>query len=173
MVDQMLGGLFGAQDTDDEPTRRRRAHDFIDRHERGMHDQMSNDEVLQNYRATTAQLSPDEYRQTARDAMRQMSPEQRKALRREMRQRSGGRYEPASESPEDMAQTMQQAHQDNQSHGGLGSLFGFGGSDASQPKSEESSPVDKVKGVLYNPIAKVALAGMAAVAAKKLNDRGL
>ena len=80
MVDQMLGGLFGSQDTDDEPTRRRRAQDFIDRHERGMHHQMSDAEVLQNYRATTAQLSPDEYRQTAKDAMRQMSPEQRREL---------------------------------------------------------------------------------------------
>src|SRR4029079_19090486 len=154
MVDQMLGGLFGSQDTDDEPTRRRRARDFIDRHERGAHDQMSDAEVLQNYRATTAQLSPDEYRQAARRDMLQMSPEQRKELRREMRQRSGGRYEPASESPEDMAKAMQQAHQDNQSHGGLGSMFGFGGSDASQPKSEGSSPIDKVKGGLEKPTPK-------------------
>src|SRR4051812_19915312 len=81
MVDQMLGGLFGSQDQDDAPTRQRRVHDFIDRHQRGAHDQMPDAEVLQNYRAATANLSPQEYQQAAAEAMRQMTPEQRRELR--------------------------------------------------------------------------------------------
>jgi len=32
MVDQFLGGLFGSKDDDDEPTRRKRANDFVDRY---------------------------------------------------------------------------------------------------------------------------------------------
>ena len=56
---------------------------------------------------------------------------------------------------------------------GIGSLFGLGGSDESKPTSTGSSPLDKAKSVLESPIAKVAMAGVAAVAAKKLSERGL
>jgi hypothetical protein len=71
IVDQLLGGLFGSND-DDEPTRRRRARDYVDRYERGVYDQIGDDEVLQNSRTATAQLSPDEYYSAATDASRQL-----------------------------------------------------------------------------------------------------
>ncbi len=127
MVDQMLGGLFGSQDQDDEPTRRRRAHDFIDRHQRGAHDQMPDAEVLQNYRAATANLSPDEYQQAAAEAFRQMTPEQRHELRHYLKHRSNDRINPADDSPEEVAKAMQQANQGQQGDGGLLSHLGLGG----------------------------------------------
>ena len=75
MVDQLLGGLFGSQDDDDEPTRWGRARDFVDRYEqRGAYDQIGDDEVFHNYRAATSRLSPDEYHQAAADAMRPDEP---------------------------------------------------------------------------------------------------
>src|SRR3954454_12498210 len=111
MVDQLLGGLFGSQDQDDVPTRQQRARDFIDRHQRGAHDQMPDAEVLQNYRAATANLSPQEYQQAAADALRQMTPEQRRELRHYLRHRSNDQINPADDSPEEVAKAMQQAHQ--------------------------------------------------------------
>ena len=165
MVDQMLGGLFGSQDQEDEPTRRRRAHDFIDRHERGAHDQMPDAEVLQNYRAATANLSPEEYQQAAAEAFRQMTPEQRRELRRYLKHRSNDRINPADDSPEEVAKAMQQANQGQQGDGGLLSHFGLGG--AGDTKMPDTSGL---QGVLDNPIVKVAIAGVAAMAAKKLTD---
>ncbi|MCC7023090.1 MAG: hypothetical protein IT338_09690 [Thermomicrobiales bacterium] len=167
MVDQLLGGLFGTQDQDDEPTRRRRAHDFIDRHERGAHDQMSNAEVLQNYRAATAGLSPDDYQRAATDAFRQMSPEQRRELRREMRQRSRDRYGAQDDTPEEMGRAMRQAHEENRGSGGLAGLFGLGGGNDARAGEQQKSGLE---GMLDNPLVKVGIAGIAAMAAKKLTE---
>jgi hypothetical protein len=59
MVDQLLGGLFGGQDDEDEPVRRQRATDFIQRYERGApYDSIGDDEVIQNYQTVAGRLSP-------------------------------------------------------------------------------------------------------------------
>jgi hypothetical protein len=171
MVDQLLGGLFGAQDQEDEPTRRRRARDFVDRHERGRHNEMSDAEVLQNYSAATSQLSPDEYRQVATDAFSQMSPEQRRELKQYMRQRGGGRFNVPEndDSPAAMAQAAQQAQQQDQGGGGLLGFLGLGKSEPKPaPSKPEEGPIDSMFG---NPLVKVAVAGIAAMAAKKLTEQ--
>jgi hypothetical protein len=165
MVDQFLGGLFGSNDDDDEPTRRRRANDFVDRYDRGAYDQIGDDEVLQNYRAATSNLSPDQYQMAAADAVRQMSPEQRRELRRELKRRSRDRFDAKDDSPEEVARAMQQANQE-QDGGGLAGLFGLGGSDGSGAQSQGGG----IGGMLDNPVAKVAMAGVAAMVAKKLTD---
>jgi hypothetical protein len=164
MVDQLLGGLFGAQDDDDE-TRRGRARDFADRYERGAYDQLGDDEVIQNYRAAASRLSPEEYQTAVADSLRKMDKEQRRELRREMRRRSRDRYDAADDSPEELAKTMQRADQEEQGGGGLAGLFGLGGDGR-----DSGSPGGGLQGVLDNPLAKVAMAGVAAFAAKKLTD---
>lgn len=172
MVDQLLGGLFGATDQDDEPTRQRRARDFVERHERGAHDQMSDAEVLQNYRAATSRLSPDEFRQVAGEAFSQMSPEQRRELKRYMRQQSRGKVnlpDDDDDSPDVLAQATQQAQQD-QEHGGLLGFLGLGDkpdAPAAQKQQPQEGPIDSM---FSNPLVKVAVAGLAAVAAKKLTE---
>jgi hypothetical protein len=165
MVDQLLGGLFGGQDQDDEPTRRGRARDYVDRYERGAYDQMSDDEVLHNYQTASRRLSPDDYEHSARDALRRMSPEERRELRRYMRQRSQDRFDANDDSPEELARAMRRADlQDEQGGGGLASLFGFGDGDQSgRGQQQQGSPA----GMLDNPLAKAALAGVAAMAAKR------
>src|SRR5215211_2050344 len=165
MVDQLLGGLFGSKDDDDEPTRRRRARDYVDRYERGAYDQIGDDEALHNYRTATSRLSPDEYHAAATDAMRNLSPEQRRELRRELKHRSRDRFDAKDDSPEEVARAMQQANQD-QDGGGLAGLFGLGGS----PSSGGQSQGGGITGMLDNPVAKVAMAGVAAMVAKKLAD---
>ena len=162
MVDQLLGGLFGGQDQDDEPTRRGRARDYVDRYERGAYDRMSDDEVLHNYRTASTRLSPDDYEQSARDALQRMSPEERRELRRYMRQRSQDRFDASDDSPEELARAMRRADlQDEQGGGGLASLFGFGGD------SNDRRDQNQGGGMLDNPLAKAALAGVAAMAAKR------
>jgi hypothetical protein len=165
MVDQLLGGLFGAKDDDDEPTRRRRARDFVDRYERGAYDQIGDDEAVHNYRTATSQLSPDEYQRAAADAVRQLSPEQRRELRRELKRRSRDRIDVKDDSPEEVARAMQQANQEHEG-GGLAGLFGLGGSQASGSQAQGGG----IGGMLDNPVAKVAMAGVAAMVAKKLTD---
>jgi len=169
MVDQLLGGLFGGNDDDDEPTRRRRATDFVDRYERGAHDQIGDDEVVQNYRATTSRLSPDQYQQAATDAFRNMSQEERRELRREMKRRSKDRFDAADDSPEEIARAMQKADQEESGGGGIAGLFGFGGDDADKNRNAQPQG-GGIGGLFDNPLAKVAMAGVAAMAAKKLTD---
>jgi hypothetical protein len=165
MVDQLLGGLFGAQDDDDDDTRRQRARDFADRYERGAYDQMGDDEVIQNYRAAASRLSPEEYQMAAADSLRRMPKEQRRELRREMRRRSRDHVDAADDSPEELAKAMQHADQEEQGGGGLAGLFGLGGGDG-----QEGDARGGLQNVLDNPLAKVAMAGVAAFAAKKLTD---
>lgn len=166
MVDQLLGGLFGAQDDDDDDRRRGRARDFVDRYERGAYDEIGDDEVVHNYRTAASRLSPDEYQQAAADALRQMDPEQRKELRREMRRRSRDRFDASDDSPEELARTMRRADEEDQGGGGLAGLFGLGGGDSSDKPQQGGG----IGGILDNPLAKVAMAGVAAMAAKKLTD---
>lgn len=170
MVDQLLGGLFGAQDDDDDNKRRGRARDFADRYDRGAYDQMGDDEVIHNYRAASSRLSPEEYQTAAADAMRKMDPEQRRELRREMKRRSRDRYDATDDSPEELARTMQRADQEDQGSGGLAGLFGFGGGDAKHDNRAQPQG-GGIGAVLDNPLAKVAMAGVAAFAAKKIAER--
>jgi hypothetical protein len=82
-----------------------------------------------------------------------------------MRRRSRDRYDAADDSPEELAKTMQRADQEEQGGGGLAGLFGLGGDGR-----DSGSPGGGLQGVLDNPLAKVAMAGVAAFAAKKLTD---
>ena len=168
MVDQLLSGLFGSNDDDDVETQRRRARDFADRAERNPRDLDAN-EVLQNYQATTSRLSPEQYQRAAEEAFSKMSPDERRELKREMRRRARLQDQNAADdddSPAVLAKSAQQAHQEHESGGGLAGLFGLGGGDNKTVDNAKSG----LEGVLDNPLAKVAIAGIAAVAAKHLAD---
>ncbi|MFN8675055.1 MAG: hypothetical protein U0Z70_01635 [Thermomicrobiales bacterium] len=167
MVDQLLSGLFGSNDTDDVDTQRRRARDFADRAERNPHE-LDPNEVLQNYRATTSRLSPDQYQRAAEEAFSKMSPEERRELKREMRRRSrmqNPHDQDDDDSPAVLAQSAQQAHQEHESSGGLAGLFGLGGDNKTVDNAKSG-----LENILDNPLAKVAIAGIAAAAAKHLAD---
>ena len=175
MVDQFLGGLFGSKSDDDEPTRRKRANDYVDRYDRGAYDQMGNDEVLHNYRAATSQLSPDEYQAAATDAMRNMSPEQRRELRRELKHRSNDRFNAKDDSPEEVAAPCSRPTRTKGVAGWRGSSVsvvqsGSGSQSQGSQSQGGQSQGGGIGGVLDNPVAKVAMAGVAAMVAKKLTD---
>jgi hypothetical protein len=169
MVDQLLGGLFGGQDEDDEPVRRQRATDFIDRYERGRpYDGIGDDEVLQNYRATAGRLSPQEYEEAAAEAFSRLSPEERRELKRRMRQqRRAEKLDDDDDDPRTMAREVSQYRQQGDDDplggllGGLGSMFGGGGS---APASGSQAQGD----LLGGPLGKAVLGGVAAFAMKKM-----
>jgi hypothetical protein len=168
MVDQLLSGLFGSNDADDVEVQRQRARDFADRAERNPRDLDAN-EVLQNYRATTSRLSPEQYQRAAEEAFSKMSPDERRELKREMRRRARMQNQDDQDdddSPTVLAQTAHQAHQQHESGGGLAGLFGLGGGDDKSADDTKGG----IGGLLDNPLAKVAIAGIAAAAAKHLAD---
>ncbi|MCA9862563.1 MAG: hypothetical protein KC442_07755 [Thermomicrobiales bacterium] len=167
MVDQLLSGLFGSSDADDVDTRRKRARDFADRAERNPRDLDAN-EVLQNYRATTSRLTPEQYQRAAEEAFSKMSPEDRRELKREMRRRARQQDRDDrddDDSPAVLAQAAQQAHQEHEGGGGLAGLFGLGGENKTVEDTKSG-----LENILSNPLAKVAIAGIAAAAAKHLAD---
>jgi hypothetical protein len=170
MVDQLLGGLFGGQDDEDEPVRRQRATDFIERYERGRpYDGIGDDEVLQNYQATAGRLSPQEYEEAIADSFGRLSREERRELRRRLRKQRGAQLrDDDDDDPRTMAREVSQYRQQGTDDplggllGGLGGMFGGGG--ASTQASGSQSPGDLFGG----PLGKAVLGGVAAYAMKKM-----
>jgi hypothetical protein len=172
MVDQLLGGLFGGQDDDDEPVRRQRATDFIERYERGRpYDGIRDDEVIQNYQTVAGRLSPQEYEEATADAFGRLSREERRELRRRMRQQRGAQMrDDDDDDPRLMARELSQVRQQGSADplggllggGGLGGMLGgmVGGSSNQQGSSGGD--------LLGGPLGKAVLGGVAAFAMKKM-----
>jgi hypothetical protein len=168
MVDQLLGGLFGGQDDEDEPVRRQRATDFIERYERGRpYDGIGDDEVIQNYQTVAGRLSPQEYEEATADAFGRLSREERRELRRRMRQQRGADLrDDDDDDPRLMARELSQYRQQGSEDplsgllGGLGGMFGGGGSSQQQGSAGGD--------LLGGPLGKAVLGGVAAYAMKKM-----
>jgi len=165
-MDQILGGLFGGNDDDDEPTRRNRADDFVQRYQTGQPwEGINGDEAAQNYRQVSRNLSPDEYEDAAREAFERMPADQRQQFGQMLQGQmggSGGSGGPV-EDPRQLAGLTRQFRQ--QQPGGLESLFGGGGNDRG------GNDGGGIGGMFDNPIAKAALGGVAAIAMQKLFKR--
>lgn len=168
-MDQLLGGLFGSQDNDDEVRRQGRAQDFVSRYETGpLSEGYTNDEALHNYSQVAGRLSPQQYEEAASEAFGKMSKEERRELRRSMRQRGGanvGFDDDDRDDPREMARAAAQYRQ--QDPGGLAGLFGMGGGQQQQQQQQQQQS-GGIGGLMDNPLAKVAMGGIAAVALKKM-----
>jgi hypothetical protein len=174
MVDQLLGGLFGGQDDEDEPVRRQRATDFIDRYERGRpYDGIGDGEVIQNYQTVAGRLSPQEYEEAAAEAFGRLSREERRELRRRLRQQRGAEMrDDDDDDPRTMARELSQVRQQGSDDplgglfggGGLGGMLGgmMGGGGSSTQGSSASGDL------LGGPLGKAVLGGVAAFAMKKM-----
>jgi hypothetical protein len=170
MVDQLLGGLFGGQDDEDEPVRRQRATDFIDRYERGRpYDGIGDDEVIQNYQTVAGRLSPQEYEEAAAEAFGRLSREERRELRRRLRQQRGAQVrDDDDDDPRTMARELSQVRQQGSDDplGGLGGMLGgmLGGGSSGQQQGSAGGDL------LGGPLGKAVLGGVAAFAMKKMMD---
>ncbi len=176
MVNQLLGGLFGGQDNDDDQTRRMQAQDFVNRYEQGAPwDNISGDEALHNYHNVSQRLSPQEYEESAAEAFQRMSPQERAQFAQLLQQQGGVQFGGGNyDDPRQLAQMTSQYRQQNE--GGLGALFGGSGGGGGLGSmlggalggSGGGSGGGGMDDMLNNPLAKAALGGIAAMAMRKM-----
>lgn len=135
--------------------------DFVTRYEQGPpHEGYSAEEALNRYQQVAPQLPADQYQQVAEEAFQRMSPQQRQQFAEYVQQQTKTQGLPAptvqpqqSQDPRALAQMLTGMHQ--QQPGMLAQLFGGGGGARSD-------------GALQNPAAKAVLAGIAALAVKRM-----
>ena len=163
-----LGGQQGQQDYGD----------FVNRYQQGHPAEgYDDDEVMNRYQQVSSNLPPEMYQQSAQEALARMSPDERAQFAQQMRQHFSqngmpmGSFETQDyerdQDPNFLAGIMGNAHQQNPNllagllggGGGLGGLMGGGAGGA-------------LGGLMGgggggNPLAKAALAGVAAMAAKR------
>ena len=160
MLEQLLGGGKQRSDWDD----------FVGRYDQGPPwAGISDGEALNRYQQVAPQLPPDVYKQSAQEAFARMSPQERAQFVQYMRQRAqqqnlnfpdlnqDGIDDRVQRDPGELARMTTRMRQ--QQPGGLGALLGGGGGGGGMGD------------MLSNPLAKAAMAGIAAMAVKKMMDR--
>jgi hypothetical protein len=139
------------------------AGDFIQRFERGAPwDGIGDHEALDHYGRVAGSLQPDEYRESAREAFSRFSPDERRQygelLRQQARRQDFGLQDLGEGQDERLQDPGMLADLTSRLHGaGPGVLRGVLGGGG---------------GALSNPLAKAALAGIAAMAMKRMMGRG-
>jgi hypothetical protein len=145
--------------------RRQEYEDFVNRYEQGEPwDGVSDNEAMSRYDEVSSRLSDDDYELSAQEAFQRLSPDQRRELARMLRQQGRERGVQLAEfddddderyarDPRELARMTRQVRKEQP--GGLGALLGGG----------EGGGVGAMLG---NPLAKAALAGVAAKAAKRM-----
>jgi len=161
LLDALLGGAQGREEN----------QAFLQRFEQGPPwEGYSDQEVLKRYGTVAGQASAQEYQQAASEAFGRMSPEQRvefgQLLQRKARERQldlGGLEKSGIQDFQDAQRLAQLTGQVHEQPGLLRSILGGSGEQQGQQQV----------GLLNSPIAKAALAGIAAMAIKKvLGARG-
>jgi hypothetical protein len=125
--------------------------------EQGQHDQVPDQQVQQGYSQVAAQLPQDQYVQAARDAFDKLTPEQREQLAQELQTQ-------AQQHGVNIPAVQQQPPTDP---GGLANAMG-------QVHAEQPNILQQMfapGGTFSSPIAKAALLGITAFAAKQLTAR--
>jgi len=149
-LNDLLGGQAGQQ-----------LQDFANRWQSGNAHEMSGQEVADTYGKVAPNLTPDQYQASAQEAFEKLTPEQRSQFAQWLQTQSqqqgvavpdldGDGVDDRLSDPGRLAQVTTQVHQ--QKPGIFEQLLGKGGT---------GGPLD-------NPIAKVALAGITAMAAQRL-----
>jgi hypothetical protein len=139
--------------------RQQQLKDFIGRVEQGPpHEGFTDQEALDRHEQIASRLSPDEYRQAAEQAVSRLSPDERAQLGQQLIEQARGQGLQASTGEQDTSTPggLAGLMAGLQQQGGLGSLLGGSGGAA---------------GILANPLAKAALGGIAAMAAKQALGR--
>ncbi len=171
LLQNLLGGGQGRQEF----------QDFVNRYDRGApYEGISEQEAMQRYRQVAPQLPPDVYQQSAQDAFAQLTPQQRRQLGQYLRQQTrhqnlnfpdldGDGVDDRFQDPNFLAQVTGRMHQ--QQPGLLDQLLGgaMGGMGGQMGAGRHAQGGGNL---LENPIAKAALAGIAAMAVKRMMGGG-
>ena len=171
LLQQLLGG--GQQ---------QEYQDFVNRYDQGApYEGITGQEALNRYQQIAPQLPPDVYQQSAQEAFSRMSPQERMQLGQYLMQgaqqqginfpdmnRDG--IDDRMQDPNYLAQMAGQMHQ--QQPGLMSQILGGGGGGGMMGGGNQMGGGGQMGGgnignMLDNPIAKAALAGVAAMAAKR------
>ena len=165
-LQSLLGGRQGGAQQ-----QRRDYQDFVGRYEQGAPwDGISDQEAAQRYQQVASRLSPQEYELSAEEAFARLSPQERlqlgRLLQQQARQRgvdapdlNGDGIDDRLQDPGYLARAA--GRTDQQQPGLLGQLLGAGAPGGAQAGWGAAGGAGNL---LSNPLAKAALAGIAAVA---------
>ena len=135
--------------------------DFLARYEQGRPEEGYDDnEVAERYRQVAGQVDPETYEHAARDSFDRLDPAQRAELGRALRgaaQEQGVAADDDSDEPASLARLARRSHE--RSPDLLGQLLGGGAG---------GGLGGGLGSLLSNPAAKGALAGIAAMAVKRM-----
>jgi len=154
-LDDLLGG----------GQKQKEFRDFVTRYDQGHPSEGYTDaEVLDRYTSVAHEVPREQYAEAAREALARMSPEERAAFAKALQERaqSQGVSLPSrvGTSPGDLGGVLTDLHQ---TPGRLRDLLGGGGPSSSAP----SGGAGGVGNMLSSPLAKAALAGIAAMVARR------
>jgi hypothetical protein len=159
ILDELVGG----------GQRQKEYRDFVNRYEQGHPSEgYSDQEVLKRYGEVSDAVSPDQYAKAAQEALSKLSPEERAAFVKMLQERAAARGVTLSREvkpePKELGQILTDLHQ---KPGQLRDMLG-GGNVQSRGQAPESSPIGAM---LASPMAKAVLAGIAAMAIKRMVGR--
>jgi hypothetical protein len=159
----MLDDLLGSGRRQQEYT------DFVRRYDQGHPSEgYSDQEVMERYRDVAHAVPRDEYAQAAQEALARLSPEERAAFAKMLQQRAAAKGMPlpgdVTSNPNDLGQVLTNIHE---MPGRLRDLFGTGG-ERGATQSQEGGGLGSM---LSSPLAKAALAGIAAMVVKRAMNR--
>jgi hypothetical protein len=165
MLNDLLGNLMGNKQQRDD------YGDFARRYDQGHPSEGYDDrEVYDRYNQVTRNMPDDMYVDSAEEAFRRMSPQERQEFGRHMQQRARQQnvsipdfnqdgIDDRMQDPRAMAEMTGRMRQ--QQSGGLGGLLGGGGMGGGGGQGS----------LFENPLARAAMAGIAAAAVKKMISR--
>jgi hypothetical protein len=152
--------------------------DFVKRYDQGHPAEgYSDEEVLDRYRDVAHAVPADQYAQAAQEALARLSPEERAAFVRMLQERAQTQNvrlpERMESNPQDLGSVLTDLHQ---TPGRLRDLLGGGapapGPSARVPGQGAGAPAEGGLGslgsLLGSPLAKAALAGIAAMVARRV-----
>ena len=153
ILDELLGG-----------GQRQTFEDFVKRYEQGHPAEgYSDQEVVDRYRDVAHAVPPDQYAQAAQEALARLSPEERaefvKLLQERARARGVALPRQVGTDPRDLGQVVTDLHEKP------GQLREVLGGESRAPQAPGSSPLGNV---LASPVARAALAGIAAMVVKRV-----
>jgi hypothetical protein len=154
ILDDLLGG----------GNRRNDFEDFVKRYDQGHPSEgYSDQEVVDRYREVAHAVPPDQYAQAAQEALMRLSPEERaefaKMLQERARTRGVALPGRVGSEPADLGKVVADLHE---KPGRLRDLLG------GESASTQASGSGALTNVLASPLAKAALAGIAAMVVKRV-----
>lgn len=160
ILDELLGG----------GKRQGEFKDFVNRYEQGHPSEgYSDQEVVERYRDVAHAVPPDQYAQAAQEALARLSPEERAAFVKMLQERAQARGtalpRQLGAEPKDLGQVLTDLHQ---TPGRLRDLLGGGGAQAQAPAPGPATGSTALTNILASPLAKAALAGIAAMVVKRI-----